>query len=57
MCDAGEKVSTTLKREFMEEALNSEEMSPEDLEKYKGALSKFFNEGVEVADDVGMVQG
>ena len=31
MVDPGELVSITLKREFAEEALNSEEWSPEDV--------------------------
>lgn len=48
MCDPGEKVSNTMKREFMEEALNSEEMSPDQLNQYKTKLAAFFKEGVEV---------
>ena len=34
MVDPGEQVSVTLKREFGEEALNSEELSPEEVLQY-----------------------
>lgn len=48
MCDPGEAVSLTLKREFMEEALNSEEMTDKDKQHYKSLLSEFFKKGTEV---------
>lgn len=48
MCDPGEKLSNTMKREFMEEALNSDEMSRDDYEVYKNKLTEFFNGGIEV---------
>ena len=48
MCDPGEKISNTMKREFMEEALNSNEVSVEELADFKNKLSLFFSEGVEV---------
>ncbi len=48
MCDPGEKVSQTLKREFMEEALNSEEMTNDEKEHFVKVLGDFFNGGKEV---------
>lgn len=48
MVDPGENVSVTLKREFGEEALNSEELSPEDREKTEKQLHELFAHGVEV---------
>jgi len=48
MCDPGEKVSNTMRREFMEEALSSDTMSRMELVEYKNQLNKFFSEGVEV---------
>ncbi len=48
MCDPGEKVSTTLKREFMEEALNSEEITKEEKDHFKRLLGNFFNGGQEI---------
>lgn len=48
MCDAGERVSNTMKREFMEEALNSLQMTDKQLEDYKSKLNEFFSGGVEV---------
>lgn len=49
MCDAGEKLSTTMKREFMEEALNSNSLSPDQLEEYKIKLAKIFQNGIEAS--------
>eukprot|EP00298_Acanthocystis_sp_HF-20_P004326 c14662_g3_i1.p1 GENE.c14662_g3_i1~~c14662_g3_i1.p1 ORF type:complete len:304 (+),score=132.98 c14662_g3_i1:80-991(+) len=43
MVDPGEAVSATLKREFGEEALNTLEMSPEELEHVKVLLSELFD--------------
>lgn len=48
MCDPGEQLSLTLKREFFEEALNSLDMSKEQLGALRGKLHKFFNEGDEL---------
>lgn len=48
MCDAGEKLSATMKREFMEEALNSNNLSDEQLEEYKVKLANVFQNGIEV---------
>ncbi|XP_018319070.1 ADP-ribose pyrophosphatase, mitochondrial-like isoform X2 [Agrilus planipennis] len=45
MVDPGEQVSITLKREFMEEAMNSLQSSPGQLEKNKQMVEKFFNTG------------
>jgi hypothetical protein len=48
MCDPGEKVSNTMRREFMEEALSSDTMTRMELIEYKNQLNEFFSEGVEV---------
>lgn len=48
MCDPGEKLSTTMKREFMEEALNSNSLSDDQLEEYKIKLANLFQNGIEV---------
>ncbi|CAF0888397.1 unnamed protein product [Brachionus calyciflorus] len=48
MCDPGEKVSITLKREFMEEALNSLSMSDEQRKQFQDKLSNLFNNGLEI---------
>lgn len=48
MCDPGEKLSTTMKREFMEEALNSKNLANEQLNEYKTKLANLFQEGIEV---------
>ena len=48
MCDPGENVSTTLKREFMEEAtdcLGSNESVRQNIEQH---LKEFFSKGQEV---------
>jgi hypothetical protein len=45
MVDLGEKVSITLKREFMEEAKNSLELSPEDREALSENLNELFSTG------------
>lgn len=45
MVDPGEQVSETLKREFLEEALNSLESSEEDYGKNKKIIEKFFQTG------------
>ena len=48
MCDPGERVSVTLKREFMEEALNSEEMTDEEKTHFQKLLGEFFEGGKEI---------
>lgn len=48
MVDVGEKVSITLKREFMEEARNSLELSPEEREALSQTLSELFSRGQEL---------
>lgn len=48
MVDPGEKVSETLKREFMEEALNSLETSEEQCKKDEEMIKSFFSNGVEI---------
>jgi len=48
MVDPGEKVSTTVKREFMEEALDSTGSARENLEELKQMVEKFFAGGEEV---------
>lgn len=48
MVDCGEVVSTTLKREFMEEAMNSLGKSKEDAVRIEQEIEKVFKEGVEV---------
>lgn len=48
MCDPGELISNTMKREFMEEALNSDDMTPEEFKEYEEKLKEIFKNGVEV---------
>lgn len=48
MVDSGEVISTTLKREFMEEAMDLLQKSKEDAVKIEKEIDKIFNEGVEV---------
>ena len=48
MCDPGEKISQTLKREFMEEAtdcLGSNESARQQIEEH---LKEFFENGIEI---------
>ena len=49
MVDPGEKVSTTVKREFMEEALDSTGTAQENLGELKAMVEKFFDNGEEVS--------
>merc|ERR1719186_1273830 len=44
----GEKVSSTVKREFMEEALDSTDTAKENAEELRERVEKFFAEGKEV---------
>lgn len=48
MCDPGEKISQTLKREFMEEATDSLGANKSNLKEIDNHLSSFFEKGVEV---------
>ncbi|KAF6774078.1 putative ADP-ribose pyrophosphatase mitochondrial [Paragonimus kellicotti] len=48
MVDAGEKCTDALKREFSEEALNSKEATPEQLEKLRKLVEEFFASGTQV---------
>lgn len=48
MVDCGELVSTTLKREFMEEAMGVIGKSEEDVIKIKKEIEEIFKEGIEV---------
>lgn len=48
MVDPGELVTTTLKREFAEEALNSLELDDQAKDDISKAVDKVFQNGVEV---------
>lgn len=48
MVDPGEKVSETLKREFMEEAFNSLDSNETTNEKNRKMIEKFFENGEEI---------
>lgn len=48
MVDPGEKVSVTLRREFMEEALNALEKSDSEIQDIKQKLQVFFDKGQEI---------
>lgn len=56
MVDPGEVVTSTLKREFLEEALNSLEMNSEKRKKIEDEMQAFFESGIAVyngyVDDV-----
>jgi len=43
MVDPGEVIKTTLKREFMEEAMNSLEANKPDLEEMERKIDEFFS--------------
>ena len=45
MCDPGEEVSLTLKREFMEEASNILKKSGDDKQKIKEIVNRIFSNG------------
>jgi ADP-ribose pyrophosphatase len=49
MVDCGEKVSATVKREFMEEAMNGLEKSDEEKQKVIKQLESLFNQEVVVS--------
>jgi hypothetical protein len=48
MVDPGEKVTSTLRREFAEEALNDLEMAPTEKEGIRERLDALFAHGQEV---------
>jgi ADP-ribose pyrophosphatase len=48
MCDPGEKISQTLKREFMEEATDSTGANKSSIEKIEAHLNSLFENGVEI---------
>jgi ADP-ribose pyrophosphatase len=48
MVDPGEKITSTLQREFMEEATNSDSLKPGDKAKITESLKKLFSNGEEV---------
>ena len=49
MCDPGEKISQTLKREFMEEATDCLGANKEKREQMERHLKDFFENGTEVS--------
>lgn len=55
MVDPGEKISTTLKREFEEEALNSLQKSPEEKAELEKQLHKLFSQDHFVVSSVSLV--
>lgn len=48
MVDPGEMVSITLRREFMEEAMNSLQKRPDELKKAEESIEAFFEHGEEI---------
>ena len=48
MVDAGENISSTLKREFMEETMNALEKSNNEIEELEASIDKFFSNGDEM---------
>ena len=48
MVDPGERVSATVKREFMEEAMDSTGTAKDNIEELKSIVNDFFDEGDEV---------
>jgi hypothetical protein len=48
MCDPGEKISQTLKREFYEEAFQALNLAPEKRDYLEKVYNDFFENGVEV---------
>ncbi|KAL3314579.1 Nudix (Nucleoside diphosphate linked moiety X)-type motif 9 [Cichlidogyrus casuarinus] len=48
MVDAGEDVSVTLKREFMEEALDSHNMNPDEKKQAQERQNQLFSNGIKV---------
>ena len=52
MVDPGEKVSTTVKREFMEEALDSTGSAKDNIDQIQNMVNDFFEHGDEVSKNV-----
>ena len=52
MCDPGEKISQTLKREFMEEATDSTGANKSSIKQIEEHLSSLFENGVEVSIEI-----
>ena len=48
MVDSGENVSTTVRREFMEEALNGLEMENDSKQNVEKMLNDFFSKGTKI---------
>lgn len=48
MCDPGEKISQTLKREFMEEATDCLGQNQSERQQIENHLNSLFENGVEV---------
>lgn len=48
MIDPGETVSATLRREFMEEAMNSLQKDKEEMEELETSMKEFFQKGEEI---------
>ena len=48
MVDPGEKVNATVKREFMEEAMDSTGTAKDNVEELKSIVNDFFDDGDEV---------
>ena len=48
MVDPGERITSTLKREFMEEATNSTQITAEKKKKIEESLNNLFSKGQEV---------
>ena len=55
ICDTGERVSVTLKREFMEKALNSEEMTTEEKTYFQNLLGQFSRVVKRFTEDMLMI--
>jgi len=55
MCDPGEQISQTLKREFMEEAADSHGMTDKDRLEVEEHLKVFFENGTEVNINIYLV--
>ena len=48
MVDPGENVSVTVRREFMEEALDSTKASKQDKDKMEKMVGEFFDKGTKI---------
>ena len=54
MVDPGEKASTAVKREFMEEALDSTGTAKDNIDELKEMVEKFFENGEEVSNKISL---